>query len=259
MLGIGNTSSSTAIGLWLGIGADTMGYSPNGQIYNNGALVTTLAPYAYGAAVGFALDLTHNKLWVRSSPSANWNNDILANQNPETNMGGLMIPAGVLTHAVVPAFNTYLFTTGASGLTQPAWPSTGTVTDGSITWTMTPYTAVSIAEGSFDTRTSHIDGAASIVEGSMPSVSGCGSSPSLDNNSTRYSGTLTEGSGATGCAITVNFGLSTTAPRCVVSSPSGATLTSYGLTQNMSGQWVLAIVNPLSAVGGNRFTWICQQ
>jgi hypothetical protein len=155
----------------------------------------------------------------------------------------------------------YLATTaGASGASQPVWPASGTVADGTVVWTMTPYTAVSIAEGSFDAKTSFIDYAATVFEGTVPGVSSCGNSPSLDAGSTRYNGTVTEGSGATGCAIALNFWMSTPKPRCVVSSPSGASLTTYSVTSNASDDYILTIVNPPSAKNGNnRFTWICQQ
>jgi hypothetical protein len=141
---------------------------------------------------------------------------------------------------------------GISGASQPAWPASGTVTDGTVVWTATPYNVVSIQEGSFDAKTSYIDWSATVVEGSKPDISSCGTSPVLDVNSTQHSGTVTEGTGATGCTITFPFSQIT--PRCVVSSPNGAALTSYSVTTS-----TLNIKNPPFSKDGNQYTWICDR
>jgi hypothetical protein len=111
---------------------------------------------------------------------------------------------------------------------------------------------VSIQEGSFDAKTSYIDGSANVVEGSIPGISNCGSSPALDVHSTQHSGTVTEGTGATGC--TIAFPFSQITPRCVVSSPNGAVFTSYSTTTG-----TLTINNPPFAKNNNKFTWICDR
>lgn len=152
-------------------------------------------------------------------------------------------------------YHLYLATTpGAAGASQPTWPATGSVTDGTVVWTVKPYQAVGIAEGSFDAKTSYIDPAATVVEGSPVSVSSCGNSPSLAASSTRYSGSVAEGSGATGCTIALKFGMSSPAPRCVVGSQNGAALAGYSVTDS-----ALILTNPASRAGGGKYTWICEQ
>lgn len=102
--GIGNISSSTADGAYLGSATNTIGWFPNsGQVFNNGGSVNTWAPWANGARLCFARDLTSatKKIWGRVG-NGNWNNDVIGNQNPATGTGGLIIPAGVLAAAVVP-------------------------------------------------------------------------------------------------------------------------------------------------------------
>ena len=156
-------------------------------------------------------------------------------------------------------------TAGTSGGVEPTWVASGTVADGSIVWTMTTYNAVNIWEGSFDTATSYLDPTASYVAGWEPAAVNCGSSPSIVANSTRYNGAVTEGSGATGCIITIRFPQSVTqAPQCIVTSPSGAALTSYSVTYSGTAfpldGWVLTIANPPTAKdGSNKFSWICRQ
>jgi hypothetical protein len=157
-----------------------------------------------------------------------------------------------------------LTTTGIGGTTQPVWPSTNgaTVSDGTAMWTNTAFNAVSIAEGSIDMASSQFTPSAGIVEGDAPGIANCGGgSPAATPGSTRWRGSVTEGSGATGCQIAIRFLYTTAiAPTCVVSSPSGAALTSYRVGLNASSEWVLTIVNPPSAKpDGNQFTWICQQ
>ena len=63
-----------------------------GNIYVNAAGVGSIgAGYSSGAVLGFAFDLTANLIWVRRSPSGNWNGSGTA--NPATAAGGLSISA----------------------------------------------------------------------------------------------------------------------------------------------------------------------
>jgi hypothetical protein len=143
-------------------------------------------------------------------------------------------------------------TGGISGGSQPVWSASGTVTDGSVAWRATPYNVVKIQQGSFDAKTSYIDWSATVVEGSEPSITNCGSSPTLDVNSTQHSGTVTEGTDATGCIIKFSS-LVPTEPRCVVSSQNGATPINYSVIE---GQ---LIIKNLRSKDANKFTWICNR
>lgn len=54
--------------------------------------------------LSFAIDTINNKAWIRNnSGSGNWNNDVIGNQNPATNTGGISI-SGIGT--AFGAFNT---------------------------------------------------------------------------------------------------------------------------------------------------------
>lgn len=107
--GIGNISTSVGRGQYTGVGADSIGWFPSGQVLNNNALSATWATFASGNTLGFAMDLSSNKLWGRVGAAGNWNNDVIGNQNPAvgSQIGGFAIPAGVLAAAVVPGGNTF--------------------------------------------------------------------------------------------------------------------------------------------------------
>lgn len=93
------------------------------------------------------------------------------------------------------------------------------------------------------------------VAGNLPTLSGCGGgSPSLDSKATDTMGTITEGTTASGCTLTFknvyNTGGNNAAPHCVISSPNGATLTSYTVSNS-----AIVIVNPSAT--GNEYTYEC--
>jgi hypothetical protein len=102
-VGIGNTSSVTTLGQYLGVDSDTIGVFPSG-VYNNGGAVGGINPgYAAGARICHALDLTNNLYYFRVGATGNWNNSPSA--NPATQTGGISIPSAVFAHPVVPAFS----------------------------------------------------------------------------------------------------------------------------------------------------------
>lgn len=53
-------------------------------------------------------------------------------------------------------------TAGTSGSSSPKWPTSGTVNDGSVVWTMLSYTAINVSGGVVDIRTSSIDPTATV-------------------------------------------------------------------------------------------------
>ncbi len=85
--GFGNASAGLA--LQPGSDANAMGYQPgSGPVRINSSIVATIQTSAVGDTLCLAIDLTNSKLWIRTN-GGNWNNDILANQNPATNTGGI--------------------------------------------------------------------------------------------------------------------------------------------------------------------------
>jgi parallel beta-helix repeat protein len=81
-----------------------------------------------------------------------------------------------------------------------------------------------------------------------PTLSACGTGPSVTGASD-IAGTITEGTTATGCTLTFGSAYQI-APRCVVSSPTGAPLTGYSTTLT-----TLVITN--ASASGNQYNYVC--
>lgn len=92
-LGLGFSDSTFTVpqNNFLGSGSTSLGYyGSGGAVFQGGSQVGTFAPYTSSDVIRFALDTTNSKIWVQVN-SGGWNNDIIANQNPATNTGGLSI------------------------------------------------------------------------------------------------------------------------------------------------------------------------
>lgn len=91
----------------------------------------------------------------------------------------------------------------------------------------------------------------------QPTLSGCGTSPSMDGYSSNSQGVVTEGTGATGCTITWatfdpwSIGLN---PHCDVTSPNGSALISYTPTTA-----TMTIVNLTGSPSPAKYKWSCFQ
>jgi hypothetical protein len=88
IIGIGNATAS--VSNFVGNDANSIGVTAAGTIWFNSANPvppSPVAPYTVGNTVGVAVDLTNKKIWFRTN-AGNWNNDVIANQNPVGNVGG---------------------------------------------------------------------------------------------------------------------------------------------------------------------------
>jgi hypothetical protein len=103
----GGTASSVCLGTVVssysseGSSTESIAYLPSGVVKLNGSTVVTIMGYASGDVIYQAIDLDNQKIWY-SKNGGNWNNDILANQNPATNTGGISL--STLKLPVVPGF-----------------------------------------------------------------------------------------------------------------------------------------------------------
>ena len=108
-VGIGTTSSTISgmglsslavVGTMLGI---------NGNICSNGVgALGSIGVVTAGQVMGVAADLDNRKIWFRRGATGNWNGNV--SNNPTTNVGGIVVPAGTM----VP-FQTFGGVSGTAG------------------------------------------------------------------------------------------------------------------------------------------------
>ena len=98
-VGIANATAPIT-GAILGGDVNSVGYYDNGTVYLNLVVVATLATYVTGNVISMAVNSARTKIWFRVN-AGGWNNDILANQNPATDVGGISITA--ITGPLFPA------------------------------------------------------------------------------------------------------------------------------------------------------------
>lgn len=89
------------------------------------------------------------------------------------------------------------------------------------------------------------------VSAAAPTLSACGTGPTLNSNASDDHATVTEGTTATGCTITFAAAYGA-APDCIVTSPTGSALTSYSTSTT-----ALTLVN--ASASGDKFSYICMQ
>jgi hypothetical protein len=106
-VGIGTpTSTYTAMGAGGTTGVHM--YPNSGGIYSMGSPLGGIAGRAVNDVIGIAVDLDNRKIWFRPNPGAIWNN--AAPNDPVANVGGVVIPAGVML-----PFVTFGGTSGVAG------------------------------------------------------------------------------------------------------------------------------------------------
>lgn len=91
---IGLANMTVALTTLLGndTGSAAIGYDSGGTVRLNNATVATIMTYTSSDRIGVAVDRVNKKIWFRKN-NGNWNNDVIANQNPVGNVGGIDISA----------------------------------------------------------------------------------------------------------------------------------------------------------------------
>jgi hypothetical protein len=87
-VGLSN-SGFTTTGL-LGVDANGIGYDAGGTVKLGNVTVATLTAFGIGDNIGMAVNRRLGLVWFRKN-GGNWNNDVLANQDPENNIGGITL------------------------------------------------------------------------------------------------------------------------------------------------------------------------
>jgi len=114
-IGVGFVDGSfvASSGNFLGSDGHSLGYyNVAGDIYTGGSSPGTYgAWFTNGDVIGLAVDTVNSKIWVRVN-SGDWNFDVIGNQNPATNTGGVSFS---LTAPLYPAL---VFRAAASNVYQ---------------------------------------------------------------------------------------------------------------------------------------------
>jgi hypothetical protein len=74
----------------LGATAEGVGYNKDGTVKIVNVTVATIATFTAADNIGVAFDPFSEKVWFRKN-GGNWNNDVIGNQNPATNTGGISL------------------------------------------------------------------------------------------------------------------------------------------------------------------------
>lgn len=174
----------------LGGDANSVGYRSGGTVLVNNITIGTIASFVQGNRVDMAVDPANRLVWFRVN-GGNWNNDIIANQNPVGAIGGLDFSGatlGRLTAAV--GFSI----TGATTTAKFSAPFTGTAPTGFASIDAVQYITA---------RSTPSYGGSTPVAPTLGPAARCGSMPSGDKTLRAFSpagvitivsGTVTENS-----------------------------------------------------------------
>lgn len=83
-IGFGNAATADT---YLGFDANSIGWINDGRVLLNNINIGSVATWASGSILSVAVDMGAKLIWFRVG-AGNWNNDVLANQNPATGTGG---------------------------------------------------------------------------------------------------------------------------------------------------------------------------
>lgn len=85
---IGISNYGMTLTALVGAGTSSIGYNKDGTVKINNANVATIMTYAANDRIGVAVDPDRQLIWFRKN-NGNWNNDVIANQNPVGAVGGI--------------------------------------------------------------------------------------------------------------------------------------------------------------------------
>lgn len=92
IVGIGLGDQDASVNNFYGVDGNGLIYINTGDIYANGALLTTIQTSAEGNVSGVAFDVDNDLVWFRTS-GGNWNNN--GSANPATGVGGISFPGSM--------------------------------------------------------------------------------------------------------------------------------------------------------------------
>jgi hypothetical protein len=97
------TATKSLTPTYLGDDTNGLGFSASGADYYNAGNQSSWVSAAPGDVICLAVDFTNAKVWARLN-GGNWLNDVIGNQNPATNTGGITGLTGWGTFMAGPLF-----------------------------------------------------------------------------------------------------------------------------------------------------------
>lgn len=107
------------------LGADNngLGYDAGGTVKLNNATLSTIMTYTTGDRIGRAVDRINQKVWFRKN-NGNWNNDVIGNQNPVGNVGGISFATMATYSSLRLAWGGTAVSGGTAAFASAAWTDT---------------------------------------------------------------------------------------------------------------------------------------
>jgi hypothetical protein len=85
---IGIANASMALNNYVGSDTNSVAIVTSGGVLLNAASLGAIGAFTAGDVMDVAVDTTAKKIWFRKN-GGNWNNDVIANQNPALGVGGM--------------------------------------------------------------------------------------------------------------------------------------------------------------------------
>lgn len=233
----GSASGNTAVGL--NAGAGLVGGNNNILIGNGaGQSLNPGGTNGWNVVVGFQAGQNMTTGQFNTIIGAGYNSTsciTTGTQNIEIGIGAC-VPSATGTKQI--SIGNFIFGTNA------ILAGSGSVAAGRVgIGTAAPNAALTVGDAGGGNDDAHLG----VLQSTLPVTS----NGSLDAHASDVAGTETEGSSSTGFTLTFGHSWSTT-PHCVVSSPNGATFTSYSASTT-----ALTISN--ASASGNQYSYVCVQ
>lgn len=228
----------------------------------SGTFTLAFAHQAGGSTAAYRLILPNNETWTMPTTNttcASFNYDGTDSRWRMTAWSGSTFPSATFSGAVT-ATST-LDVNGNYNIGDAAG-DTGTI-KGSVTYTGGTWThngnlsvgtgnAVTVGSATTFNNNAHIS-----TSGSDPTLSSCGSSPSIIGSDT--AGTVTVGTGgtATACTITFATGFATNAPACQIQSHMATAISLYVSASSTSAITVTNADPPAAFPASGKFSYLC--
>lgn len=119
---VGACNNSSGFTGLMGADANSVGYDSGGTVKINNSTIATIMTYTTNDRIGVAVDLVKQLIWFRKN-NGNWNNDVIANQNPVGGVGGISL-ATMTYNVYAPAWGGSATSSVTANFSTASWVDT---------------------------------------------------------------------------------------------------------------------------------------